>query len=138
MTTRTHCWLRHPPVSLLVFSGIVSNSTLCQGGSTTTTASTTTTVTSTSSGDDVSTPSPIRTGMISTCDEFYLVASGDTCVALAGAAGISLATFYAWNPPVGSSCATLEVANMSVLNHWIYNYCRYEHSYYRYNIRRWH
>lgn len=75
----------------------------------TTTAITSTATTITTSGDGVSTPSPIQTGMVSTCDKFYLVASGDTCAAVATAAGISLTTFYAWNPAVGTSCAYLEV-----------------------------
>jgi LysM repeat protein len=75
------------------------------GGGTTTSSSSSPTTT----GDGVSTPSPIQTGMVSTCDKFYLVQSGDTCDSIIEAAGISLATFYAWNPAVGSSCATLDV-----------------------------
>ncbi|KAJ6013314.1 hypothetical protein N7540_007905 [Penicillium herquei] len=71
---------------------------------TTTAASTTTT-----SSDGVSTPSPIQTGMTSTCDEFYLVASGDTCAAILSTWGITLAQFYAWNPAVGSTCTNLWV-----------------------------
>lgn len=66
--------------------------------------------TSTSTGDGISTPSPIQTGMISTCDKFYLVASEDTCAAITTTAGVSLTTFYAWNPAVGSSFADLEVS----------------------------
>jgi LysM repeat protein len=70
---------------------------------------TSTTATSTTSGDGISTPSPVQTGMISTCDEFYLVVSGDDCATVAASAGISLDTFYAWNPAVGSNCADLEL-----------------------------
>jgi hypothetical protein len=47
--------------------------------------------------------------MISTCDKFYLVGSGDTCSAVATTAEISLTTFYAWNPAVGTDCSLLEV-----------------------------
>lgn len=74
------------------------------GGTTTSSASSPTT-----SGDGISIPSPIQTGMVSTCDRFYLVQSGDTCDSIIEAVGISLATFYAWNPAVGTSCATLDV-----------------------------
>ncbi|RHZ66291.1 hypothetical protein CDV55_107103 [Aspergillus turcosus] len=73
---------------------------------TTTTVSTTSTAT-----DGVSTPSPIQTGMVSTCDKFYLVQSGDTCASVASAADISLTEFYAWNPAVGSSCSYLDVGD---------------------------
>lgn len=57
----------------------------------------------------VSTPSPVQTGISSTCDEFHLVVSGDTCGDLASASGISLAQFYEWNPAVGSECQDLEL-----------------------------
>ncbi|OJJ48046.1 hypothetical protein ASPZODRAFT_141589 [Penicilliopsis zonata CBS 506.65] len=67
--------------------------------------------TTTSSGDGISTPSPIQTGIVSTCNEFYLVVSGDNCATIAADAGISLATFYAWNPAVGTSCASLDVGD---------------------------
>lgn len=50
-------------------------------------------------------------GMVSDCDKFYLVQSGDGCANVASAAGISLADFYAWNPAVGTSCAYLDVGD---------------------------
>ncbi|KAI2765953.1 hypothetical protein CBS147339_6385 [Penicillium roqueforti] len=56
-----------------------------------------------------STPSPIQTGMVSDCDEFYLVVSGDDCATIASDYDISLTNFYAWNPAVGSTCASLWV-----------------------------
>jgi len=49
--------------------------------------------------------------MISTGDKFHLVQSGDSCAAVASAAGISLSEFYAWNPAVGSSCSYLDVGD---------------------------
>ena len=55
----------------------------------------------------VATPSPIQPGMTSNCDSFHLVASGDTCAAIASSAGITLANFYSWNPSVGTGCDTL-------------------------------
>ncbi|OKL55215.1 hypothetical protein UA08_09512 [Talaromyces atroroseus] len=73
--------------------------------------STSVTTSSSSSGDGISTPTPIQTGMVSNCDAFHLVVSGDTCAALATAAGISLTNFYAWNPAVGTSCTGLDLGD---------------------------
>ncbi|RPA93363.1 hypothetical protein L873DRAFT_1581791, partial [Choiromyces venosus 120613-1] len=53
------------------------------------------------------TPSPTQGGSPSRCNKWYLVASGDTCAGIASSQGISLANFYAWNPAVGSTCASL-------------------------------
>ncbi|KAI0903549.1 hypothetical protein F4823DRAFT_269713 [Ustulina deusta] len=64
--------------------------------------------TSTTTGNGIATPTPVQTGMVSDCDEFYLVRGGDSCSNIASVEGISLANFYAWNPAVGSSCAGLE------------------------------
>ncbi|KAL4907197.1 hypothetical protein BDW74DRAFT_166705 [Aspergillus multicolor] len=70
-------------------------------------AVTTTSSSSSSSGNGITTPSPIQTGMVSNCDLFHLVESGDTCAAIAEGQGISLSDFYAWNPAVGTSCSYL-------------------------------
>lgn len=56
----------------------------------------------------ITTPTPIQTGMVSDCDQFYLVQAGDGCQTIATSYGISLATFYAWNPAVGTSCTNLD------------------------------
>ncbi|KAJ5809559.1 uncharacterized protein N7503_001777 [Penicillium pulvis] len=69
------------------------------------------TTTPTSTGTGVSTPSPIQTGMVSTCDLFHLVVSGDTCAVIAKNEDISLTDFYSWNPAVGSSCAYLDLGD---------------------------
>jgi LysM repeat protein len=47
--------------------------------------------------------------MVSDCDTFYLVVSGDSCAAIAASYDISLADFYAWNPAVGDTCSSLWV-----------------------------
>lgn len=73
------------------------------------TMATTTAKPTTSSGSTgVSTPSPIQTGMVSNCDDFYLVQSGDGCWAISQAYNISLDDFCAWNPAVGSDCQYLQ------------------------------
>jgi hypothetical protein len=69
---------------------------------------TTTTTTTTTSGTGISTPMPYQTGMAANCDSFHLVVTGDQCDAIAAAAGVSLADFYAWNPAVGSTCESLD------------------------------
>ncbi|KOC07375.1 hypothetical protein AFLA70_31g004611 [Aspergillus flavus AF70] len=50
------------------------------------------------------TPQP---GAIKTCNAYHVVKSGDECATIAEAHGISLETFYKWNPQVGSDCRTL-------------------------------
>lgn len=50
------------------------------------------------------TPQP---GAIKTCNAYHVVKSGDECATIAEANGISLETFYKWNPQVGSDCRTL-------------------------------
>jgi hypothetical protein len=46
--------------------------------------------------------------MISTCDIFYDVVSGDSCYDIANDHGISLDSFYAWNPAVKTDCSGLQ------------------------------
>ncbi|KAH0525992.1 hypothetical protein TsFJ059_009377 [Trichoderma semiorbis] len=82
---------------------------LGSGPSSTTHASSTTTrvSTTTTSGNGIITPTPTQSGMVSNCDAFYKVVSGDGCADIATAYGISLNNFYAWNPAVGTTCAGL-------------------------------
>ncbi|PWY88126.1 hypothetical protein BO94DRAFT_441732, partial [Aspergillus sclerotioniger CBS 115572] len=71
---------------------------------TTTTATTTATTTRTTS---VATPSPTQSGMVSNCDAFYLVASGDTCTTVAQKKAVSVTDIVSWNPGVGTGCTNL-------------------------------
>jgi hypothetical protein len=54
-------------------------------------------------------PSPTQDGLVSTCTRFYLAVSGDTCQKIVDSFGgtFTIADFYAWNPAVGTSCASL-------------------------------
>lgn len=83
---------------------------VCVGVSATTTtttgAATTTTAISTSTGMSITTPTPYQSGMITDCDKFYDVESGDGCWGIASSYGIALTDFYSWNPGV-SSCSAL-------------------------------
>ncbi|PQE05165.1 hypothetical protein CJF30_00011307 [Rutstroemia sp. NJR-2017a BBW] len=73
-------------------------------GTTTSTAKPTST---TSAGNGVTTPSPIQSGMTTSCNSFYITRSGDDCAGILSKFGLSLAQFYAWNPAVGSTCTGL-------------------------------
>ncbi|KAL3440457.1 hypothetical protein BJX65DRAFT_314755 [Aspergillus insuetus] len=66
------------------------------------------TPTSTTSTSGVSTPSPVQTGIIETCDEFYRVSSGDTCYYISQEHNVVLLEFYAWNPAVKTDCTGLQ------------------------------
>lgn len=45
--------------------------------------------------------------MVSNCDAFYYVVSGDTCATIASKSGISVSQFVSWNPSVGNACSGL-------------------------------
>ncbi|CAK7197530.1 hypothetical protein SEUCBS139899_000178 [Sporothrix eucalyptigena] len=52
-----------------------------------------------------STPAgPTQTGTIATCNKWYLVQKGNSCVTVTHQFGITLAQFLAWNPAVSSDC----------------------------------
>lgn len=90
-------------------SGLWPNYYVCVGISTTAPTTTTTSkaTTTTSSGNGITTPTPTQAGMVSNCDTFHLVVSGDGCYDLAASAGITLDEFYSWNPAVGDDCSGL-------------------------------
>ncbi|CCC12068.1 hypothetical protein SMACR_02289 [Sordaria macrospora] len=90
-------------------TGLWANTYLCVGvvGSSTTLTTTTKAATTTSSGNGITTPTPTQAGMVSNCDRFHLVKSGDQCGTIASTYGITLANFYGWNPAVGTSCESL-------------------------------
>ncbi|KAH7075512.1 hypothetical protein BKA63DRAFT_602897 [Paraphoma chrysanthemicola] len=55
----------------------------------------------------ISTPTPVQSGMVNNCDDFYLVKDNEICADIVKAYGISLEQFYAWNPAVGNTCSAL-------------------------------
>ena len=55
----------------------------------------------------VPTPTPTRPGMVSNCDAFYKVESGDECGVIAKNHGISLTQLYKWNTEIGTDCSGL-------------------------------
>jgi len=46
--------------------------------------------------------------MVTGCERFYKVESGDGCYNIAQEAGIALADFYTWNPAVNTDCSGLQ------------------------------
>jgi len=75
--------------------------------STTTASPTTGGPTTTKSPGSGATPSPVQDGIDPDCKAYYQVASGDTCDKISKNFGISLSTFYALNPAVGTDCSAL-------------------------------
>ncbi|KAK1688370.1 hypothetical protein BDP55DRAFT_692457 [Colletotrichum godetiae] len=71
------------------------------------TTSTTTSTATTSTGNGVSTPLPTQAQIVTNCNKFYYVQSGESCSSVATANGITLAQFLEWNPSAGSTCAGL-------------------------------
>ncbi|KAH8889556.1 hypothetical protein GQ53DRAFT_652557 [Thozetella sp. PMI_491] len=70
-------------------------------------ATVTATATSTGSGNGITTPTPTQAGMVSNCNTFYQVSSGDTCQSIADSKGVSVSDLVSWNPAVGSDCTSL-------------------------------
>lgn len=52
-------------------------------------------------------PSPTMPGVVGNCQKYYLVASGDTCIAVESKYGISQAQIMQWNTNVHSNCDNL-------------------------------
>lgn len=52
-------------------------------------------------------PSPEMPSIVSNCDAFYLVQSGDSCVVIETTYGITQAEFLSWNPYFDSACDNL-------------------------------
>lgn len=63
--------------------------------------------TTTTTGNGIATPTPVQPNMVSNCDSFHKVQSGDTCATIAAAKGISVSQFTTWNPYVRSDCSLL-------------------------------
>ncbi|KAI1136948.1 carbohydrate-binding module family 50 protein [Hypoxylon sp. FL0543] len=57
---------------------------------------------------------PTAPGIAANCASCYTVVPGDTCLTITQPRGVSLASFYAWNPAVNSACSNLMPG---------YNYC---------------
>ncbi|EWG47506.1 hypothetical protein FVEG_07588 [Fusarium verticillioides 7600] len=68
----------------------------------------------------IKTPDALQLGIVSNCEKFYMVKSGEGCATVASKNGIILAEFYKWNTKVGSACTALYAdayACVSVIGH---------------------
>ena len=52
-------------------------------------------------GNGIATPTPTQPGMVSNCDAFHKVATGDSCDTIASKNGITVAQFLEWNTAIG-------------------------------------
>ncbi|KAF2750973.1 carbohydrate-binding module family 50 protein [Sporormia fimetaria CBS 119925] len=71
------------------------------------TSSTTASPSPTRPANGIETPQPAQPGMVSNCDKFYKVKTGDGCSGIAASNGITLAQFTTWNPRAGDDCKGL-------------------------------
>ncbi|OHW95300.1 LysM domain-containing protein [Colletotrichum incanum] len=60
--------------------------------------------TPTTPGNGIQTPTPIQSGMTTSCKTFHFVTSGQTCQVITARYGITQANFVKWNPAVKSDC----------------------------------
>ncbi|KAJ5190317.1 uncharacterized protein N7498_009302 [Penicillium cinerascens] len=81
---------------------------VCVGVSGSTTSPTTSTAKTTGT-ETIPVPSPVQSGIASTCIKYYKVQSGDTCDSVEKDRSISATDFLEWNPAVGSDCANLQL-----------------------------
>lgn len=88
-------------------SGLWANVYVCVGIIGGDSPTPTTLSTSTHTGNGVATPTPTQAGMVSNCNGFHRVGSGDTCYDIAVEAGIWIIQLYNWNPAVGTDCSGL-------------------------------
>ncbi|KAF9876154.1 hypothetical protein CkaCkLH20_06600 [Colletotrichum karsti] len=64
------------------------------------------TTTTTKAGNGVQTPEPVHTGIVSNCNKFYMVKSGDSCASIAKQNNIRNADVVSWNG-LNSGCTNL-------------------------------
>ncbi|KAL3705817.1 hypothetical protein TMatcc_006826 [Talaromyces marneffei ATCC 18224] len=96
------------PTSSTSSSAFVTSSAIAASSSTPRTIPTKTTPTPTTSS--TAPPSPTEPRTISTCTDYHLVVSGDTCYSIEQKYGITANQFNEWNPYVGSECGSLWLA----------------------------
>jgi hypothetical protein len=91
------------PGSVTPFPVTSTNYTVIAMGQT---ASGTTTGSPTTATTGVTTPTPFPADMEDGCTQFHLVQSGDSCWSIETSYDIAASDFEAWNPDVGTGCAS--------------------------------
>ncbi|KAK3169509.1 hypothetical protein OEA41_008893 [Lepraria neglecta] len=54
-------------------------------------------------------PGPTQSGIASDCDQYYTIASGDSCAKIESQYNDTFAELYSWNPAIGNNCQNLWV-----------------------------
>ncbi|KAI6778187.1 LysM domain-containing protein [Emericellopsis cladophorae] len=67
----------------------------------------TTTSTKTNAGNGIATPTPTQPSLLTNCNKFHKVKSGEICATIATKYAIPLAKFLQWNPKAGNNCVGL-------------------------------
>ncbi|KAG9668275.1 hypothetical protein KCU99_g6485, partial [Aureobasidium melanogenum] len=52
-------------------------------------------------------PAPTQSGIATNCNEYYVVADGDSCSKIETQYSVSFAQLYKWNPAIGDDCQAL-------------------------------
>ncbi|KAK3679998.1 hypothetical protein LTR78_000375 [Recurvomyces mirabilis] len=66
-----------------------------------------TTTAPTSTAASQAPPAPTQSGITANCNEYYVVASGDSCAKIETQFGDTFAQLYEWNPAIGDDCQSL-------------------------------
>ncbi|KAK6515152.1 hypothetical protein TWF506_007497 [Arthrobotrys conoides] len=61
----------------------------------------------TTTGNGINTPTPTQPQMVSNCNKWYFVNTGDTCAVITSKTGATLAQLFAWNASIKSDCSGL-------------------------------
>ncbi|KAK2938794.1 LysM domain [Fusarium oxysporum f. sp. vasinfectum] len=69
--------------------------------------------TTTKPANGILTPSPIQDSMVKNCEKFHQIKSTTTCTSIEDYYNLPFATFYSWNPAIGSKCTSL------LTNYWV-------------------
>jgi len=88
-------------------STTLATSTKATTSSTSTKPSTTITPSSTKPSNGIATPEPTQPQMVSNCDLFYFVKSGESCASVLSKNSITVDQLFAWNPSVNKDCSGL-------------------------------
>jgi len=92
-----------------ICSNLIAGDNVCIGlvGSSVTTSQ----PPSATTGNGIATPSPTQGGLVGNCKTFAPVISGDSCISIETAYGISASQFLAWNKGINAGCTNLLAGN---------------------------
>ncbi|RAH57731.1 LysM domain protein [Aspergillus piperis CBS 112811] len=80
---------------------------VCVGVGSSSSITTTATTATTTSTKTTESAAPTQTGVITGCQEFFIVKYGDDCSTMEAEFGVTLEELYEWNPSIGPTCTNL-------------------------------